>query len=444
MQRGTLGLLFCLHVVMVRKCFCCGTSYASGLSQEFCPSCSTKRGERVDKRFSNRGRFESKGMPCEAKKLAPKLAGTFDSRDCCGKVWCLGVRPDIGGLKRVSKGLLDTNKSVLDRLLWVLCCHRLFDQIDNVKLVLPYAKKHMFNRRSLAGLEQALLESDEKRAGMKYGSEMKAGVFAKVRTNPTGCAAAHSGRAWLKTMLEDSDAFNRFKQGAKAMVVELQKKRNAAQQMALHKAIVKARFPHTSEYYEMQVFRVAKHCFDVADRGSNARHPPCASTEHLWNEVLLAKDKGAEAGAIHFGLRSVSVAAKFVRAMQKSHPDFDMCSLACWLCLAKPKKQRKEGMEEQEWSRDAVALHSSRLLERQEDVGAFVCETSCCACGRGGEKRGRSGCPMSMWRNKRCGQVISQQYYNPGGSGQHRPRCRVGREMHCPRRVCEKRVKSWH
>ena len=24
----------------------------------------------------------------------------------------------------------------------------------------------------------------------------------------------------------------------------------------------------------MQVYRVAKHCFDVSDRGSHARHPP--------------------------------------------------------------------------------------------------------------------------------------------------------------------------
>ena len=120
MQRGTLELLFCLDLVMVLKCLSCGTSYSSGLSQEYCPSCSTDRSERVDKRLSNRGRFESKGVPSEAEKLAPKLAKTFNSRDCCGKVWCLGVRPDIGGLKRVSKGLLDTSKSVLDRLLWVL------------------------------------------------------------------------------------------------------------------------------------------------------------------------------------------------------------------------------------------------------------------------------------------------------------------------------------
>ena len=360
----------------------------------------------MDKRFSNRGRFEAKGMPWEAKKLAPKLAKTFESKDLCGQVWCLGVRPDIGGLKRVSKGLLETKKSVLDRLQWVLCCHRLFDQMDNVKLVLPYARNHVFSRRSLAGLDQVLLESDEKRAGMQSSSEMKAGVFAKVRTNPTGCAAAHSGRAWLKTMLEDSGALNRFKQGAKAMAAELQKKRDAAQQIALHQAIVKARFPHTSSYYEMQVFRVAKHCFDVVDRGSNARHPPCASTEYLWNEVLLAKDKGAEAGAIHFGLRSVHVAAKFVTAMQRLHPDFDMCSLACWLCLAKPKKRKEQGLEKQAWLRDGVAPHSSRVLARQEDGGAFVCERSGCACSRGRQKKGRSGCPLSNGRSKRCKQVM--------------------------------------
>ena len=50
----------------------------------------------------------------------------------------------------------------------------------------------------------------------------------------------------------------------------------------------------------------------------------CGNVDYLWNEVLLATDKGAESGAIHFGLRSVGAAANFVTAMQKSHPDFDI------------------------------------------------------------------------------------------------------------------------
>ena len=62
-------------------------------------------------------------------------------------------------------------------------------------------------------------------------------------------------------------------------------------------------------------------------------------------QVLMAKDKGAEKGAKHFGMRSATSATKFVCAMQKHHPDFDMCSLACWLCLANLKKKNRKTNE---------------------------------------------------------------------------------------------------
>ena len=51
----------------------------------------------------------------------------------------------------------------------------------------------------------------------------------------------------------------------------------------------------------------------------------CGNVDYLWNDVLLATDKGAESPAIHFGVLSVGAAANFVTAMQKSHPDLDLC-----------------------------------------------------------------------------------------------------------------------
>jgi hypothetical protein len=73
----------------------------------------------------------------------------------------------------------------------------------------------VFSSRSLETLGETLLENEKERAVMMYGSKSKADKYTKLRTNPTGCAAGHTGRAWLRTMLQDTGAPELFVQGAK-------------------------------------------------------------------------------------------------------------------------------------------------------------------------------------------------------------------------------------
>ena len=56
----------------------------------------------------------------------------------------------------------------------------------------PWRLPSFLFRSSFRKLQKVLLESDGNRANRKFGSDAKAGQFARLRTNLTGCAAVHS------------------------------------------------------------------------------------------------------------------------------------------------------------------------------------------------------------------------------------------------------------
>lgn len=100
--------------------------------------------------------------------------------------------------------------------------------------------------------------------------------------------------------------------------------------------------------------------------------------------------------------------------------------------------------KEKQCSRDVVPLLSSELPQSQEDVAAFVCLNCRYPCSLCKEKKGKSGFPNSMWVHRYERQILCNQCCNPRCSAQHCSRCRVCRDIHCRKRVCDKHVKPLH
>ena len=111
--------------------------------------------------------------------------------------------------------------------------------------------------------------------------------------------------------------------------------------------------------------------------------------------------------------------------------------LTCSVC-------RDPHCQEKQCSRDVVPLNSSELPQSQEDVDAFVCLNCRHPCNLCGEKKGKSGFPISMWHHRHSRQILCNQCCNPRCTAQHCSRCRVCRDIHCRKRVCHKPVKPLH
>ena len=105
---------------------------------------------------------------------------------------------------------------------------------------------------------------------------------------------------------------------------------------------------------------------------------------------------------------------------------------------------RNPHCQEKQCSRDVVPLNSSELPQSQEDVDAFVCLNCRHPCNLCGEKKGKSGFPISMWNNRHRRQILCNQCCNPRCTAQHCSRCRVCRDIHCRKRVCDQPVKPLH
>ena len=327
-----------LVVGLLRRCVLCDVVLPSGAQHtddpNHCTKCSVIRSRRCQGNWVNRGCYAAQPCPASAKRLCPSLADTFDATDCMGSIFCLNVRPDVGGLKHFSKGLLSTEKSDHDRLAWFLVAHRLYDPADNIDVVLPFACKHKLTPKSLVKLSEALEKEDGRRSKKRYGDDGHSEQWAKLRTNPTGSAAAHSGRAWLRDVIATEESVLDFCKAVSVIqpIVFARKHQNWAHDF--WNKILEAKFAHSATYYNMQIFRAVRHAFDLRDRGNNARFPPCTNSRFLWSEILLKHQGGAKSRAAQHNLDDYDRACKFVKAMQTAHPDFDLCSLACWLCLS--------------------------------------------------------------------------------------------------------------
>ena len=173
-------------------------------------NCSQVRSRRFCGNWINRGCYAAKACPPVCKRLCPSLCATFDQTDCMGSISCLNVRPDTAGLKHFSKQLLQIECSDHGRLAWLLTAHRFYDAADNVAVVLLFAFSHEFTYTSLKELQKALEKADKGRSQARYGDEQHVDNFAKLRANPSGSAASHSGRRWLKDVLASAQQFKEF------------------------------------------------------------------------------------------------------------------------------------------------------------------------------------------------------------------------------------------
>jgi len=197
-----------------------------------------------------------------------------------------------------------------------------------------------FTQAALQQFFNALQKDDLEQSVALFGHDRSAHMFARKRGNPTGSAAGHSGDRWLKDMLDDSRMdFAEFEEHVDSLLCGLRGPRSCrgtVQQLWDALTDEDAKPPHSAEYYTMNVFRALRHAFDISAPQRGVRFPACESSSMLWNDILLQYDGGAKRCAALVGLADWRQAAALVKRMQKVVPQYCMCDLACWLCLAKP------------------------------------------------------------------------------------------------------------
>lgn len=127
-------------------CSQCG-DWLSSLKRDehdLCRKCSCKRSERVNGNWLNpgpRGRLKLTDFPRSLRTSFPHLFATFDNQDVAGHIYALQCRPDVVGLRHLSKSMWNTDLSTYDRVCWFLTAHRLYDAEDNNVAVFPWINK---------------------------------------------------------------------------------------------------------------------------------------------------------------------------------------------------------------------------------------------------------------------------------------------------------------
>jgi hypothetical protein len=322
----------------------------------YCINHALKREERVDKNIFDRSYLQMSltDIPLKLRRQWPKLFAHWNTTESGCKIWCLALRPDIASVRVVSRKIMhafrrfpdieDPHKHVA---WWTLVAHRMYDPASNVSLVIPFVvndggRPQLCNQSNLERLSLKYREYNEQAAHVYFNDRSKFHEFEAKQSNPTGLASAHSGHTWLQNVLNDDDAFERledFSEDLADLVFQTRsgKRRPTVNDMAkLHvESEGGTKLDNTGVYYEMSIYRIAKHALASrsGSHGGRLLYPACDLTPELWQQRLL--DKGALSGAKTYGLQDFETAKRFTIGMQTAVPGYCFCDLACFLCLAK-------------------------------------------------------------------------------------------------------------
>ena len=322
----------------------------------YCINHALNREERVDNNIFDRSylNFPLSTIPLKLRRKYPALFAHWDTIESGCRIWCLALRPDIASVRVASRKILqaflkfpDIDDPYKHVVAWTLVAHRMYDPASNIHLLAPTVVNEgtnplLFNRANLHKLMMAYRKYNVRAAEIHFNDGSKAHEFEAKQSNPTGSAAAHSGHTWLAHLLDDEEALERlddFSEDMASLVFRTQNGKRRPKVGEITKLHVEkeggTKLDHTGSYYEMSIYRIAKHAVASrnSSRGGRLLHPACDLDPDLWEDRLL--DKGALAGARKYGLLRFEDALDFVTCMQTVAPGYCFCDLACFLCLAK-------------------------------------------------------------------------------------------------------------
>lgn len=279
-----------------------------------------------------------------------ELMQHFQATDATGcRIWCLDVRPDVAGVKHVSKLMYAAEVDEHTHVAWAFVAQRLYDMPLLVNCLRPFCLPDVnkgksavtVSRQSLLSLQKKIDAYNEQAAIHFFGDKTKAWQFAQKQCNPTGSASAHSGHTWLTDLLQDKgelQAFKKFCRHAANLIFRNHDQHSALHQPPSMKEMMDCHgdnaLSHTGSYYQHAMCRVALHYVSTRmHHGDRAVHPSCELTDDLWR-CCMKYDGGARKGATYFGLSEFEAAQEFTLSMRKIKPNYCFCDLACWLCLA--------------------------------------------------------------------------------------------------------------
>ena len=126
------------------SCDCCGKRFvAKDQDQVDCPRCSTNVLHRSDLRFCRTSSALSNysKVPAAMQQKHAGLLERFHWTQDGFPINCLSARPDIGGVRAVSKSLWTLGVPPRVRVGWALVAHRLWCLQTILDCLLPFAKK---------------------------------------------------------------------------------------------------------------------------------------------------------------------------------------------------------------------------------------------------------------------------------------------------------------
>lgn len=277
------------------------------------------------------------------------LFATYDEIDSTGCRICrLRLRADVASTRGMSRSLYHKcgPHDRANYVAWLLLGNRMYDPVCTASVVTPCAMGRRkdsaslreFNLDAVRGVRKELKEYNKEASRVRFGTPSRYAEFESKQCKPMGSAGAHSGHAFLEDLASSAAHVKSFVELAQNLSGVLFRGHDDHHNMGddddMMTAIRGTAVIHASRCYNMSMFRVACHCIKHSVSNKHSRWPRCPDSVSAW-ERFLEYEGGAKSGAEMVGLIQYDRAVAFCTGMRRQLPNYCLCDLACWLCLAR-------------------------------------------------------------------------------------------------------------